>query len=214
MGTRVAVMFARSSAAPRDSLLFEPQKTFRGQARVSEAAGPTLRSAIWTVGHSTHSGDDFLALLAANGIDLLADVRRFPGSRANPQFSRDALTQLLVSAGIEYQWFPELGGRRRPKPDSANVRWRNASFRGYADYMETQEFQDGLRRLLGIANQHRVAVMCSEALWWRCHRALISDVLKAAGVRVAHIQSTGEAVEHPYTSAARVEDGKLDYGSA
>ena len=142
---------------------------------------------------------------------MLVDVRTFPGSRRYPQFNRDALSESLQDAGIEYKHEPRLGGRRKPRPDSHNSAWRNEQFRGYADHMETEEFKNGVRELLEVAPNKRVAVMCAEAVWWRCHRSLIADYLKAAGHEVIHILDEKKTEEHPYTSAARVIDGELSY---
>ena len=169
---------------------------------------------IWTIGHSTRSLGEFLGLLGGHAIEALADVRRFPASRKYPHFNQDALRQSLLAAGVEYVPLPELGGRRRPRPDSPNTVWRNESFRGYADYMETGEFRAGVERLLELARRKRTAVMCAEAVWWRCHRALIADYLKAAGVCVRHIMADRKDEVHPYTSAARVADGRLSYSPA
>ena len=168
---------------------------------------------IWTVGHSTRGADEFLELLVANDIDIVADIRRFPGSRKYPHFNQDALAKLLTDAGRQYVEFPELGGRRRPRKDSRNTVWRNESFRGYADYMETEEFGAGIERLLSLAAERRTAIMCSEAVWWRCHRSLVADHLKSIGVPVSHILSPQKSEEHPYTSAARLVDGKLTYAT-
>jgi len=170
-------------------------------------AAPT----IWTIGHSTRTLDEFTGLLAAHGVRSLVDVRTYPGSRRFPHFNQEALAAGLAEAGIAYTHLPELGGRRRPRPDSHNTAWRNDAFRGYADYMETPEFAAGLDRLLAIAAKHSTAIMCAEAVWWRCHRGLIADALKARGVTVLHIEGPGPAAEHPYTSAARVVDGQLSY---
>ena len=169
------------------------------------------RTNIWTVGHSTLTLEDFLELLYLNGIRALADVRRFPGSRKHPQFNQDELRESLAAAGIDYIHLPELGGRRRTRPDSANTVWRNPSFRGYADYMETDVFRAGIERLLQLARDKPTAIMCAEAPWFRCHRALIADYLKASGVNVIHINSGGRNTVHPYTSAARISDGRLSY---
>ena len=166
---------------------------------------------LWTIGHSTRSLDEFLELLGSQEIEALADVRRFPGSRKYPQYNQDALAVSLPKAGVDYIEFPELGGRRRPRPDSRNTIWRNESFQGYADYMETDEFRAGIERLTKLARKKRTAIMCSEAVWWRCHRSLIADSLKAAGVEVYHIMGVNQCAEHPYTSAARVVDGRLLY---
>jgi uncharacterized protein (DUF488 family) len=150
-------------------------------------------------------------MLVSHGIKVLVDVRMFPGSRRYPQFNRTALAESLASLGIEYKHEPRLGGRRTPRADSHNTAWRNASFRAYADHMEGEEFQKGIEGLLELARDARVAVMCAEAVWWRCHRSLISDYLKAAGHTVIHILSETKTEEHPFTSAARIVDGKLSY---
>ncbi len=168
---------------------------------------------IWTVGHSTRTIEEFIALLRGHQIEILVDVRHFPGSRRLPHFNKAELARSLTQAGIRYEHLVELGGRRRVRPDSHNLMWRNASFRGYADYMETPPFQKGLERLLKIAGEGRTAIMCSEALWWRCHRSMIADALKADGVRVLHIISPQKTQEHPYTAAARIVDGRLSYES-
>lgn len=170
-----------------------------------------LPEAIWTIGHSTRNAEEFIALLADNGMQALADVRRFPGSRKYPHFNVGPLAHTLQEAGIDYVPFPELGGRRKPLPDSPNTAWRNDAFRGYADYMRTPEFAAGMERLATRASARRTALMCSEAVWWRCHRGLISDWLKVRGVRVLHILDARHVVEHPYTSAAHVTNGELDY---
>jgi len=166
---------------------------------------------IWTIGHSTRSIDEFVSLLTSFEIQVLVDVRTFPGSRRYPQFNKERLDESLANAGIDYQHFPDLGGRRRAKPDSLNLAWRNESFRGYADYMETDDFRNGIERLLEIAYARRTVVMCAEAVWWRCHRSLISDYLKVRGTRVVHILDAGKSEEHPFTSAAQVVDGELSY---
>jgi uncharacterized protein (DUF488 family) len=168
---------------------------------------------IWTIGHSTRPLGDFLELLAANRIEAVADVRRHAGSRKYPQFNPDALRESLAANGVEYVPLPELGGRRRPRPDSRNTAWRNASFRGYADYMETMEFRLGIERLLALARRKRTAVMCAEAVWWRCHRALIADHLKANGFGVVHIVGANKTEVHPYTSAAHITRGRLSYSA-
>ena len=166
---------------------------------------------IWTVGHSTLTIGNYLELLSLNGIRALADVRSFPSSRKHPQFNQDQLRESLAAEGIEYLHLPELGGRRRARPDSRNTAWRNPSFRGYADHMETDVFRAGIERLLQLARDKQTAMMCAEAVWWRCHRALIADYLKASGVNVFHINSNARNTSHPYTSAARISDGKLSY---
>lgn len=169
---------------------------------------------IWTIGHSTRNIDNFVSLLQENGIKLVADVRMFPGSKRYPQFNRESLACSLGQSGIRYEHFPELGGRRKTRPDSRNTAWRNASFRGYADYMETGEFREGVARLLDLAKATGpTAIMCAEAVWWRCHRSLISDYLKARGVEVIHIVDAGKTEPHPYTSAAHTVAGELSYTS-
>jgi uncharacterized protein (DUF488 family) len=166
---------------------------------------------IWTIGHSTRSIEEFIAILKSFDLHILVDVRSFPGSRRYPHFNKERLNESLASAGIGYQHFPDLGGRRRAKPDSLNMAWRNKTFRGYADYMESDAFISGIERLLKVAATHRTAVMCAEAVWWRCHRSLISDYLKAKGVTVFHIIDAGKSQEHPFTSAARIVNGALSY---
>jgi uncharacterized protein (DUF488 family) len=169
---------------------------------------------LWTLGHSTRSFEEFLALLESENIGAVADVRRFPGSRMHPQFNAETLAAHLREHKIEYTWFQELGGRRKPNPDSKNTAWRNPSFRAYADYMDTPEFHEGLERLLAIACERRTAIMCSEAVWWRCHRSMISDALKADGICVLHILQAGKVVEHPSTAVAKIVDGRVEYGAA
>jgi len=166
---------------------------------------------IWTVGHSTRSAEEFGQMLVAHGVQVLVDVRMFPGSRRYPQFNRAALAESLAAIGIEYKHEPRLGGRRTPRVDSHNTAWKNASFRAYADHMESEEFQNGVEELLELARDARVAVMCAEAVWWRCHRSLISDYLKAAGHTVIHILNETKTEEHPFTSAARIVQGELSY---
>lgn len=167
---------------------------------------------IWTVGHSTRTIDDFLGLLDANGIEAVADVRSFPGSRRYPHFNAEALSETLKAKGMELVPLKKLGGRRRALADSTNTVWRSKAFRGYADYMETAEFKEGMRELMKLSRLKRTAVMCAEAVWWRCHRSMISDYLKASGVIVEHIMSSESNVIHPYTAAARIRNGELTYG--
>ncbi|WP_313214542.1 DUF488 family protein [Stenotrophomonas acidaminiphila] len=169
---------------------------------------------VWTIGHSTRSQDDFLALLAGYGIQAVADVRRFPGSRRHPWFAGQTLAQTLPVAGVEYLWLPQLGGRRRVQPGSPNGGWRNAAFQGYADHLDSAEFADGLARLLELAARRRTALMCAEALWWRCHRRLIADQLSVHGIGVRHILDAGHAPAHVLTATARVVDGRLRYPPA
>ena len=169
-------------------------------------------SRIWTIGHSTRTIDIFISLLEENGIKLVADVRSLPGSKRYPQFNREMLAKSLTEHGIRYEHLPELGGRRKAKKDSHNTAWRHASFCGYADHMETEEFRRGIERLLDLASKlGPTAIMCAEAVWWRCHRALISDYLKTRGVEVVHIIGAKKIESHPFTSAARIVDGELKY---
>jgi uncharacterized protein (DUF488 family) len=169
---------------------------------------------VYTIGHSTRGLEEFIGLLGAHGVGSLVDVRHFPGSRRFPHFSGESLAAALPGRGIAYFHLPELGGRRRPAADSPNTAWRNGAFRGYADYMGTAEFGAGLERLLEIAGGAATApaaMMCAEAVWWRCHRGLIADVLKSRGHTVLHIEGMGPPKPHPYTSAARIVDGALSY---
>jgi uncharacterized protein (DUF488 family) len=177
---------------------------------MAEGTGKT----IWTIGHSTRPLPEFLGLLAHYRLEAVADVRRFPGSRRYPHYASDALASVLVEHSITYDWLPVLGGRRRPRPDSPNSAWRNASFRGYADHIASAEFAEGLTALLAISSRLRTTLMCAEAVWWRCHRALIADVLRVRGFEVMHILDAKHAVIHPYTSAARIVDGELSYAAA
>jgi uncharacterized protein (DUF488 family) len=169
---------------------------------------------IWTIGHSSRSFDELLALLDEFDVQAIADVRRHPGSRRQPWFGREALEKSLPEHDLTYRWMPALGGRRRPRPDSPNTAWRNESFRGYADHTQSTEFADGLAVLLELAREQRTALMCAEVLWWRCHRALISDVLKVRGIEVVHILGEHKTTVHPYTSAATVVDGRLSYAGS
>ena len=167
---------------------------------------------IWTIGHSTREIDEFISLLKENEIKLLVDVRAWPGSKRYPQFNKDVLAESLTAHGIRYEHFPQLGGKRKSKPDSRNTAWRNASFRGYADYMETEQFQEGIERLLAVAaGAGPTAIMCAEAVWWRCHRSLISDSLKTRGLEVLHILGANKVEPHPYTPPARILNGELSY---
>jgi uncharacterized protein (DUF488 family) len=170
---------------------------------------------IWTIGHSTRPIEEFTAALHAHGIKLLADVRLLPGSKRYPHFNNDALAAALAQCGIAYEHFRDLGGRRRPRPDSQNTAWRNEAFRGYADHMETPVFEAAIARLLeSAAAVGPTALMCAEAVWWRCHRGLVSDYLKVRGVEVLHIVDGKKAEPHPFTSAATVVDGRLSYAAA
>jgi uncharacterized protein (DUF488 family) len=168
---------------------------------------------VWTIGHSTRDIDEFIDLLTENQIEAVADVRSLPGSRKFPQFNAENLAESLPTAGIDYVPFKQLGGRRKVRKDSPHTVWRHPAFRGYADYMDTDEFTKGVDKLLELAAKKRTAIMCSEAVWWRCHRSMISDHLKSIGVKVTHIMALGKTEEHPYTSAATIVDGRLSYGT-
>ena len=152
-----------------------------------------------------------MALLAAHGIGGVADVRRYPGSRRHPHFAREALADALGAAGLRYDWLPALGGRRTPWPDSPHVAWREASFRAYADHMETAEFQDGLARLLELAAARPTAVLCAEAVPWRCHRQLIADALVARGIPVLHLLDAGPPRPHVLSKIARLDGERVIY---
>jgi len=166
---------------------------------------------IWTIGHSTRDLEEFVHLLKTFDIQLLVDVRHYPGSRKFPQYNKDNLEVSLPENRIEYKHLVNLGGRRKVKPNSKNDAWRNESFQGYADYMESDEFKNALKDLEAIAKKQRTAIMCSEAVWWRCHRSMISDALKIKAWEVLHIMNDKSATEHPYTSPAKIVDGKLNY---
>ena len=168
---------------------------------------PTL----WTLGHSTRPIDEFIGLLRAHHISLLIDVRTVPRSRYNPQFNTDALAQSLRADGIRYRHLPELGGLRKPKNDSVNDGWRNDSFRGYADYMQTEEFHRAIEALLAFGSQAKTAVMCAEAVPCRCHRSLIADALVSRGWEVRHIMSPEKASTHILTPFAHLDKGTLTY---
>jgi uncharacterized protein (DUF488 family) len=170
------------------------------------------RDEIWTVGHSTHPIDKLLTILASAEIELLADVRRYPGSRRHPQFNQDALVSSLADAGIEYRHFVDLGGRRHKRlPDSPNTAWRVESFNAYADYMQSPEFLAALDELMSAAREKQTAIMCSEALPHRCHRRLISDALVARGWQVHHLMTPKRRDEHTLTPFARVEGTQITY---
>lgn len=172
------------------------------------------QNTIWTIGHSTRSFESFVAMLQSFAIMHLVDVRHFPGSRKFPHFNKESLVQTLPHAGIQYLHLEALGGRRKAAPDSQNTAWRHPAFKGYADYMETGAFQEGIEELKKLAQQAPTAYMCSEAVWWRCHRSMISDYLKVKGWNVQHIMEVGKSKEHPYTAPAKVVNGKLFYGPA
>jgi uncharacterized protein (DUF488 family) len=166
---------------------------------------------VWTIGHSTRTIGDFIELLKFFEITALADIRTFPGSRRYPHFNKDQLSSVLEKEGILYVHMPDLGGRRKPEPESVNTAWRHPSFRGYADYMQTPLFKKSVEQLEKLAENNQLVYMCSEAMWWKCHRALVSDYLKTAGWAVMHIMSLAKAQEHPYTAPAKPVQGKLFY---
>jgi uncharacterized protein (DUF488 family) len=169
---------------------------------------------IYTVGHSTRPPDEFIALLRAHAIEQIADVRTVPRSRRHPHFSREALEQSLPAAGVAYRHFGQLGGLRKPRKDSSNIGWRHEGFRGYADYRETAEFVRALDALVGwagAADPRRTAVMCAEAVWWRCHRQLIADALVASGSEVRHIVSMAAPLSHSVTEFAKTDGNRVTY---
>lgn len=180
-------------------------------ASTSVASSEFLVGSIWTVGHSTRSAEEFNHILSVHEIAVLVDVRSFPGSRRYPQFNKEHLRESLAAGGIQYLHAPALGGRRSPNPNSKNMAWKNASFRAYADHLDSAEFKQGIKELLQVARKDRTAVMCAEALWWRCHRSLIADYLKSQGWEVFHIAGEKEPELHPYTSVARIVEGRLSY---
>jgi uncharacterized protein (DUF488 family) len=173
-----------------------------------------MPATIWTIGHSIRPIEEFLGLLTESRIRVVADVRSFPGSRKYPQYGKDALEATLATHAIDYHWLKALGGRRRESPDSPNTAWRNASFRGYADYMSSEEFEHGLAQLLKVASNARTAIMCAEAVWWRCHRSMIADALCVCGIEVVHILDANHSMVHPMTAPARIVRGKLTYAAA
>jgi uncharacterized protein (DUF488 family) len=166
---------------------------------------------LWTIGHSTRPSDEFLALLKAHHIQQLVDVRTIPRSCHNPQFNQETLSRSLNDNGIAYTHRPQLGGLRKPKPDSINTGWRNASFRGYADYMQTDEFWRELEELIADSRLQPTSIMCAEAVPWRCHRSLVADALVSRGWEVRHIMSEAKADQHQLTSFAVVKNGRLRY---
>ncbi len=170
-----------------------------------------MARSIWTVGHSTRTLDEFLGLLGAHAIEAVADVRRFPGSKRFPHFSAESLAGSLQASGIRYLALPALGGRRTPLRESPNTGWKNAAFRGYADHVGTAEFEGGLRALADAANASRLAVMCAEAVWWRCHRRIIADVLTAGGWEVRHLIDDGLPALHVLDTPAHLVNGELSY---
>lgn len=169
---------------------------------------------LWTIGHSTRPWDEFAHMLTQAQINVLADVRRFAGSRHNPQFSRDALPDALAECGLVYWPLPALGGRRKPQPDSPNTAWRVEAFRAYADHLASAEYTDARDALMELAQRERVCVMCAEAVWWRCHRRLIADDFTARGWTVWHLMAPGKTVQHILNADAVMVDGVLRYPGA
>ena len=174
----------------------------------------SISSVLWTIGHSTRSIDDFIGLLLRHGIQLLADVQTIPFSRSKPQFNQGALAQSLWEDGLQYRHMPALGGRRKHRPDSVNLGWRNQGFRGYADYMQTQEFCDALENLVETGQILPLAIMCAETVPWRCHRSLISDAVVSRGWAVQHIMSASFLQPHTLTPFAKLDEGRLTYPAA
>ena len=181
---------------------------------MQDAQSPWPKGTVFTVGHSTLPIEQFIALLKTYGVDYLLDIRTVPKSRHNPQFNSDDLKQSLAGADIAYRAVPELGGLRHARKDSPNGGWRNKSFRGYADYMQTAGFQSGLQLLIDLSRKHRVAIMCAEAVPWRCHRRLLADALLARGVVVEHIVGKGRTAPHELTPFAVREGRRVLYPAA
>jgi uncharacterized protein (DUF488 family) len=173
--------------------------------------GAVASNPVFTIGHSTRTEREFIDLLRSHGVTALVDVRTVPRSRRNPQFNRENLPATLLPEGISYKHVAGLGGFRRPAPDSPNMAWRNLSFRGYADYMQTGEFKKHLADLIELATEQRVAIMCAEAVPWRCHRSLIADALLVHGTPVEEIISDRRAQAHKLTSFAKVDHTSLTY---
>jgi len=177
-------------------------------------AGPTSSRewpTIWTIGHSVRPLDEFMAVLEVYDIELIADVRRFPGSRRLPQYAAPALDTAFSERGNSYIWLEALGGRRRSDPTSPSNAWRHPAFRAYADYIQTEEFAEGLFELLMLAHGLRTVIMCAEVLWWRCHRRIIADVLVSLGIPVTHIRDARIAEPHRLAPPARMARGRLTY---
>ena len=166
---------------------------------------------VFTIGHSTRTLDEFIGLLKTYGITLVLDVRTVPRSRHNPQFNKETVPASLKVEGLKYIHMPEIGGLRHPKHDSINLAWKDQGFRGYADYMQTKEFTDNLLRIVALARENRLAIMCAEALPWRCHRSLISDALTVRHIKVKHIISATSCLNHELSEMAQVEGTKITY---
>lgn len=172
---------------------------------------PVHNKTIWTIGHSTRTLEELVEMLHSFQIEMVVDIRSFPGSRKFPQFNKEALEISFPENGLQYLHLKELGGRRKVNQDSKNTAWHHVAFRGYADYMETDSFKKGIETLEEIALKQRTAYMCSEAVWWRCHRSMVSDYLKVHGWKVMHIMDIDKAQEHPYTAPAKIVNGELSY---
>ena len=200
----------KKKSAPSRSKPASPSQ--KGAAPLREIAG--AKPVIFTIGHSTRTIEEFLSILNAHGIKRLVDVRSIPKSRRVPQFNDDALAASLREQGIEYVPLKSLGGRRHAKKDSINTAWRNASFRGYADYMASNEFRDGISRLLDLACDKRTAIMCAEAVPWRCHRSLVGDALLVRGAGVQDIMSATSVRPHELTQFAKVDGLEISYPAA
>ncbi len=166
---------------------------------------------IYTIGHSTRSAEELIALLKAHKVSILVDVRTVPRSRTNPQFNKETLPAELETAGIEYRHMAGLGGLRHARKDSPNTAWENAAFRGYADYMLTEEFLENLDELISVGENNIIAIMCAEAVWWRCHRRLIADALLARDISAKHITSLTKTEDHKMTPWAHVDHGNVTY---
>jgi len=208
---RARVISALISAGPRDSAgLLKSTRQSRMRNRTRSVARPM----IFTIGHSTRPIEMFVRLLKAHGVQRVVDVRAIPRSRHNPQFNRDQLSPALHRARIHYKHLAGLGGLRHARPDSGNTGWRNASFRGYADYMQTREFEDSLVRCIELAKKERVVLMCAEAVPWRCHRSLIADALLARGFSTSEITSAARTRPHVLTPWARVRGTQVRYPAA
>ena len=166
---------------------------------------------VFTIGHSTRTLDEFIVLLKTYGVNLVVDVRTVPHSRHNPQFNKESLPARLKPEAIRYIHMPEIGGLRRPQPNSVNLAWKNAGFRGYADYMQTKEFADNLLKIVALVQENCLTLMCAEALPWRCHRSLISDALVVRHVNVQHIISPTSCLSHEINEIAHVEGTRVTY---
>lgn len=186
-----------------------PAVDIRGGLQPAEAA--PMRNPIYTIGHSTRPIEEFVELLRINGVERLADIRTIPKSRRNPQYWQDALKERLEADGIDYVYLPGLGGRRRARKDSVNTAWRNASFKGYADHMQTEEFAAALEELIRFGGEKVTAIMCAEAVPWRCHRSLVADALVVRGIEVRNIMSATSTTTHALRDWARVDGTAITY---